>query len=256
MDSAIVVDSALTFSWTSHQLDFITNFVNTPVQPGNPITTGTANGSLTPVWTATQTTNIPAGGDLQLGFQFPPAPDNDDVEKAFTLTGSRTHVSASNTGAGKQTGEPDHLGNPGGSSVWYSWKAPASGRVTLSTNNLPPYLPRSVGMDSFSLEITAVGPPTCGNEIDQTPPPAFYPVSAAYTGTQPVRRGCLVDLCGFSPPGGAAANFAGWPDLEKCPDNSRPARLCEFCREAHADGERPVLPRHRGGLSLTFLDVT
>ena len=27
------------------------------------------------------------------------------------------------------------------------------------------------------------GPPTCGNEIDQNPPPIFYPVFAAYTGT-------------------------------------------------------------------------
>ena len=181
VDSAIVVDATLTFSWTSHQLNFITNFVNTPLQPGNPITTSSANGPLSALWSVTQTTNIPTGGDLQLGFQFTPAPDNDNLEKAFTLTGSRTHISTSNTGAGKQAGEPDHLGNPGGSSVWYSWKAPASGRVTLSTNNIAPSLPS--GSYGVVDELAIFDPPSCGNETDQNPPPTFYPVFAAYTGT-------------------------------------------------------------------------
>jgi len=74
------------------------------------------------------------------------------------------------------------LGNPGGSSVWYSWSAPASGRVTLSTNNIPPYLPPSwTGVGVIITTIT--WPSTCGSEIDQNPPPTFYPVFAAYTGT-------------------------------------------------------------------------
>jgi hypothetical protein len=41
--------------------------------------------------------------------------------------------SASNEGATKETGEPDHAGVPGGQSVWYSWIAPTSGRVRIAT---------------------------------------------------------------------------------------------------------------------------
>ena len=121
-------------------------------------------------------TNILTGGGAQLGFQFTPAPTNDDFEKRVPLIGSRTRLFASNAGATKQPGEPDHLGNPGGSSVWYSWPAPTSGRVTLSTNNIPPYLPPSWS-GSYGLRVETIfgdpGSPTCGNEIDQHPPPAF-----------------------------------------------------------------------------------
>src|ERR1017187_10272399 len=139
-------------------------------------------------WAVVQTTNVPVGGDVQLGLQFTPAPPNDDFVNRIKLQGSRLHFSTSNTGATKQPGEPNHLGNPGGSSVWFSWTAPASGRVTLSTNEVPAYSPPSSSDGGFGLGVITVwngppGPPTCGNEIDQNPPPIFYPVFAAYTGT-------------------------------------------------------------------------
>ena len=136
-------------------------------------------------WSVVSTTNVPAGGDVQLGLQFTPAPVNDDFENRVKLSGSRLFTAASNAGATKQSGEPNHLGNPGGSSVWYSWTAPASGRVTLSTNEVPAYSPPS--SSGGEVTIITIGwpgpPPTCGNEIDQNPPPIFYPVFAAYTGT-------------------------------------------------------------------------
>jgi hypothetical protein len=137
-------------------------------------------------WMVMQMTNVIAGGGVQLGLQFTPAPTNDDFERRVTLKGSRLNFVTSNAGATKQSGEPDHLGNPGGSSVWFSWTAPASGRVTLSTNEVPPYSPPD--SSGGGVIITSPGPilpyqPTCGKEIDQNPPPAFYPVFAAYTGT-------------------------------------------------------------------------
>lgn len=137
------------------------------------------------IWAVEQTTNVLAGGDVQVGLQFTPAPKNDDFVNRIKLSGSRVVISASNAGATKQSGEPDHLGNPGGSSVWYSWTAPASGRVTLSTNEVPAYAPPSSsgGYGVVTITINPVGNLNCGNEIDQNPPPVFYPVFAAYTGT-------------------------------------------------------------------------
>lgn len=161
VDSAIITDASI-------------QPISTPL-PGGAIMLG-----LGPVFT----TNILAGGSLQLGLQFTPAPTNDDSQNAIRLTGMHTHIAASNAGATKQPGEPDHLGNPGGSSVWYTWTAPASGRATLSTNNIPPYLPPSSteGGGEGSV-ITIITFPSCGAEIDENPPPPYFPLLAAYTGT-------------------------------------------------------------------------
>ena len=40
-------------------------------------------------------------------------------------------VRSSNIGATKEPGEPDHAYNPGGQSVWWSWRAPVSGRAVV-----------------------------------------------------------------------------------------------------------------------------
>ena len=46
---------------------------------------------------------------------------------------SRSDHSANTANATKQAGEPEHAGNPGGGSLWYSWTAPADGTVKLDT---------------------------------------------------------------------------------------------------------------------------
>ena len=38
-----------------------------------------------------------------------------------------------NVGATKEPGEPNHAGNSGGKSVWWSWTAPVSGNVSVTT---------------------------------------------------------------------------------------------------------------------------
>jgi hypothetical protein len=63
----------------------------------------------------------------------PTGPANDRFANRLTLTGSAVTATGSNVGATKEAGEPIHGGNVGGKSVWWSWKAPASGVVTIDT---------------------------------------------------------------------------------------------------------------------------
>jgi hypothetical protein len=62
-------------------------------------------------------------------------PVNDDFASAQTLSPSlpTSTSEASNEFATKQAGEPDHAGNPGGHSVWFTWTAPSSGRVRIAS---------------------------------------------------------------------------------------------------------------------------
>jgi subtilisin family serine protease len=76
----------------------------------------------------------PSGSANSLvAFQVTGAPGLDDFANAQTLTGNTGSVSANNSGAGKQPGEPDHAGNAGGKSVWFQWTAPANGTWVFDT---------------------------------------------------------------------------------------------------------------------------
>jgi hypothetical protein len=159
-----------------------------------------------PAYGLNLTTNILPGGNVTLQLQFTAAPTNDNFASRTKLAGSRTSINANNAAAGVEPGEPYKMGNPGGSSIWYTWTAPFSGRVTLSTNNIPPYLPPSYyenqagvvtefvneygcvdELEGFSLTcMTGFSlDPSCGDAVDQTPaPPPYFPVLAAFTGAK------------------------------------------------------------------------
>jgi hypothetical protein len=66
-------------------------------------------------------------------FAVGTAPANDNFANARVIGGNAGTVAGSNTGASKEPGEPNHAGNAGGSSVWYSWTAPGSGSWQLDT---------------------------------------------------------------------------------------------------------------------------
>jgi fibronectin type 3 domain-containing protein len=58
---------------------------------------------------------------------------NDAFANATALSGTSVTLTASNVGATKETGEPNHGGNTGGHSVWWTWTAPTAGTVTIDT---------------------------------------------------------------------------------------------------------------------------
>jgi hypothetical protein len=72
-----------------------------------------------------------AQGLIRLSINY--APKNDDLVSAEHLNGPQIAVQGTTLGAGKESGEPNHAGNQGGRSVWWSWVAPENGTVTLTT---------------------------------------------------------------------------------------------------------------------------
>jgi hypothetical protein len=84
----------------------------------------------------------PTEGNFELRIEATPPPANDDFADATPLVmqleeefegeafyfGSRFGF---NWNAGKESGEPNHVGGPSGASVWYSWTAPVSGEARI-----------------------------------------------------------------------------------------------------------------------------
>ncbi len=66
----------------------------------------------------------------------PPAPPpNDSFADRIQLHGEVVNVTGSNHHASREPGEPQSPGYPFESSVWWSWTAPAHGRVNIATLN-------------------------------------------------------------------------------------------------------------------------
>jgi hypothetical protein len=59
--------------------------------------------------------------------------NNNNFLAATNLTGASGTVTGSNVGATKETGEPDHAGFAGGTSVWFRWTAPTTGTKSFDT---------------------------------------------------------------------------------------------------------------------------
>jgi hypothetical protein len=57
----------------------------------------------------------------------------DDLITALQISGGSVVANARNVSFTKQTGEPNHAGNPGGKSIWWRWVAPTSGPIKIST---------------------------------------------------------------------------------------------------------------------------
>ena len=57
----------------------------------------------------------------------------DAFNSRMPISGASGYDSGSNLGASKEIGEPNHAGNSGGASVWWTWTAPKGDEVTLNT---------------------------------------------------------------------------------------------------------------------------
>jgi len=60
---------------------------------------------------------------------------NDNFADRLTLAGQTNQVSASSVGASKEQGEPNHAGNAGDRSLWWTWTAPITAPVQVTTRN-------------------------------------------------------------------------------------------------------------------------
>ncbi len=84
--------------------------------------------------TVTATDDLGAVTRASRSFQIlPPPPANDEFEERIFIPNFNHRVTGASRGATKQPGEPDHGGNQGGGSVWWTWTAPADGPITINT---------------------------------------------------------------------------------------------------------------------------
>jgi len=84
-------------------------------------------------------------------------PPNDNFANAQVISNSSGTTSGTNIDATKESGEPNHAGNPGGKSVWYRWQAPATGTATITTagSNYDTLLAVYTGTSVSSLSVIA-----------------------------------------------------------------------------------------------------
>ena len=75
----------------------------------------------------------PFSGNVALSWAPETGVSNDNFLLAQQLSGSSGSLAATNAGATKENGEPNHAADRGGRSVWYSWTAPFSGPVLFTT---------------------------------------------------------------------------------------------------------------------------
>ena len=83
----------------------------------------------------TVSASAPGESSTSQVFTFPvnSPPVNDDFANATPLAGMNVSVTGNNVYASKEPGEPNHAGNAGGRSVWWTWTAPSGGSVTINT---------------------------------------------------------------------------------------------------------------------------
>jgi hypothetical protein len=86
-------------------------------------------GLITEVTTNNNVTLVP----VTIPVDCPTSPTNDDFYTPTVLSSPPLSLSEFNECATKQAGEPDHAGNAGGHSVWYTWTPDSNQTATVTT---------------------------------------------------------------------------------------------------------------------------
>jgi hypothetical protein len=118
-------------------------------------------------------------GEITLTIEATPPPPNDDFADATPIEapileepgGARrvmVDTAGYNWNATKEPGEPDHAGDPGGASVWFSWVAPESGKAYIGTGGLGPGLVAVYTGDALA-DLTPVASSTPANQGVEIP---------------------------------------------------------------------------------------
>lgn len=84
-------------------------------------------------------------------------PSNDQFARRQLIPGTHVTLFGSLTGAKSEPGEPVHGGVGIGSSIWWSWKAPASGSLTLLTSGSGPDTVLAVYQGTTLSSLQAIG---------------------------------------------------------------------------------------------------
>ncbi len=84
-------------------------------------------------------------------------PPNDKFADASPIYGLMSAHSGRNIGAGREVGEPNHAGNAGGASVWYTFTPPQDGWFYIE----------SYGVDSSGFDLDTLLAIYTGNSVDQ-----------------------------------------------------------------------------------------
>ncbi len=140
-------------------------------------------------------------GNLLLNW-FPASLSNDNFAQAQVLSGNSGSVANTNAGATRESVEPNHAGDRGGRSLWYSWTASFSGPVLFTTlgSNFDTVLAVYTGTSVNTLT------PVAGN--DDSPYAdnlAGHPLSSSLTFTASAGTTYKIAVDGS---GGRSGNFA------------------------------------------------
>lgn len=95
------------------------------------------------------------------------APANDAFSAAQVISGSTGSVAGTNVDATKEAGEPDHAGDTGGASVWFTWTAPATATIgfdTCTSTDFDTLLAVYSGSEANGLVPIASSDEACGSQ--------------------------------------------------------------------------------------------
>jgi sugar lactone lactonase YvrE len=109
-----------------------------------------------------------------------PAPANDQFTNASALSSLSDAATVDNTGARKEAGEPNHAQNTGGTSLWWTWTAPASGTVIIDSagSTIDPLIAVYTGSSVNALTEVASARKAGPSVTELTPPPAHLSFTA------------------------------------------------------------------------------